>query len=469
MSFPRLRRIPSVAYNSISPLNLNVHIEGDNGDAAYYGITGTTLPISEISRLVDIIRRDATEELDGFPFEMIQNLKINVVLSQLPCSEYMSQLFWKILHGVNLLQLACILSAHSIMDVLLNSKIKRIQTNEDVTSVHIYAAMGDYIALRKLTMAEFNITQQDKFGKLPIDYCWNYSLQDIRDFLIAQSKAPSADFVEDNDESDVEFASTEQEAQETNSSMALKFEAYLCTQVNPLYCYKGHTYCECCDDAYDHESFSGNAVLDKLIASRKDRFIKRPTNTFGQFETPCSSVMAEASSFVAWIITDGQYGSISEVMSMGMPGYAEAYGLKRLQVIGIVPWRRLPFQANLRSSNYMGSTQVEFPPKGHKSELHTPLAPYHTRYLFVDSGSRNDIHCIQEFRTMFEVWLTKVTFQTDNCNLTHNTPVCGILVTGRPEDALGVCEALKNNIPFVIIAVSISIKYCKKTKLFTLK
>nr|CDS25933.1 transient receptor potential cation channel [Hymenolepis microstoma] len=426
------------------------------------------------------------------------------------------------------------------MDVLLNSKVKRIQTNEDVTSVHICAAMGDYIALRKLAMAEFSLTQQDKLGrtalhyavqtnlpmvvmllsrepavlhiednfdKLPIDYCWNYSLQDIRDFLIAQSKAPSVKFVEDNDESDVEFESAEQEAQETNPSMALKFEAYLCTQVNPLYCYKGHTYCECCDDAYDHENFSGNAALDKLIASRKARFIKRPTNTFGQFETPCSSVMAEFVRLAvdtpvedleklffrtwklrkpglvltlhgsvpltkayqkqcynrifgvfhkafAWIITDGQYGSVSEVMSMGMPGYAEAYGLKRLQVIGIVPWRRLPFQANLRSSNYMGSTQVEFPPKGHKSELHTPLAPYHTRYLFVDSGSRNDIHCIQEFRTMFEVWLSKVTFQSDNCNLTHNTPVCGILVTGRPEDALGVCEALKNNIPFVIIAQS---------------
>ncbi|VUZ53252.1 unnamed protein product [Hymenolepis diminuta] len=269
--------------------------------------------------------------------------------------------------------------------------------------------------------------------------------------------------------------------------------------------YKGYTYCECCDNAYNHESFSGNPALDKLIASRKDRFIKRPTNTFGQFETPCSSVMAEFVRLaddtpvedleklffriwklrkpglvltlhgsvpltkaqqkrcynlifgvfhkaLAWIITDGQYGSVSEVMSMGMPGYAEAYGLKRLQVIGIVPWRRLPFQANLRSSNYMGSTQVEFPQKGNKSELHTPLAPYHTRYLFVDSGPKNDIHCIQIFRTMFEVWLTKLTMQSDKCNLSHNTPVCGILITGRPEDAQGVCEALRNNIPFVVVA-----------------
>ncbi|VDM28195.1 unnamed protein product [Hydatigera taeniaeformis] len=75
--------------------------------------------------------------------------------------------------------------------------------------------------------------------------------------------------------------------------MALNFEAYLCTKINPLYCYKGHTYCDCSDDAYNHEVFSGNALLDKVIASRRERFIKRPTNTFGQFETPCSNVMAE--------------------------------------------------------------------------------------------------------------------------------------------------------------------------------
>ncbi|VDL18824.1 unnamed protein product [Hymenolepis diminuta] len=450
----------------------------------------------------------------------------------------MSSLFWKILHGVSLIHLVCILSAHSIMDVTLKHKVKQIQTNEAVSAIHICAAMGDYIGFRKLIMAEFSPTQQDKlgrtalhyavqtnlpmvvmllskapavmhiqdnFGKLPIDYCLSYSLQNIHDFLIEQSKALSVNFAADNEETNVEFGSAEQEAQETNLSMALNFEAYLCTQVNPLYCYKGYTYCECCDNAYNHESFSGNPALDKLIASRKDRFIKRPTNTFGQFETPCSSVMAEFVRLaddtpvedleklffriwklrkpglvltlhgsvpltkaqqkrcynlifgvfhkaLAWIITDGQYGSVSEVMSMGMPGYAEAYGLKRLQVIGIVPWRRLPFQANLRSSNYMGSTQVEFPQKGNKSELHTPLAPYHTRYLFVDSGPKNDIHCIQIFRTMFEVWLTKLTMQSDKCNLSHNTPVCGILITGRPEDAQGVCEALRNNIPFVVVA-----------------
>ena len=65
-----------------------------------------------------------------------------------------------------------------------------------------------------------------------------------------------------------------------------------------------------------------------------------------------------------------------------------------------------------------GSTQVEFPQKGQKTEAHTPLAPFHTRYLFVDSGPKNDIYCIQDFRTKFEVWLSNVTFRQKNCDLT---------------------------------------------------
>lgn len=54
-----------------------------------------------------------------------------------------------------------------------------------------------------------------------------------------------------------------------------------------------------------------------------------------------------------WVITDAQYGSVSEVISDGMRGYAEAYGLRKLQVIGLVPWRRLPFQSSLRASSFM--------------------------------------------------------------------------------------------------------------------
>lgn len=55
---------------------------------------------------------------------------------------------------------------------------------------------------------------------------------------------------------------------------------------------------------------------------------------------------------VTWVITDGIYDSIAETMSHGMRGYAEAYGLTKLQVIGIVPWRRMSFQADLHSADF---------------------------------------------------------------------------------------------------------------------
>lgn len=56
---------------------------------------------------------------------------------------------------------------------------------------------------------------------------------------------------------------------------------------------------------------------------------------------------------VTWVITDGLYDGAAEIMSEGMRGYAEAYGLARLQVIGIVPWRRLSFQGDLHSADFL--------------------------------------------------------------------------------------------------------------------
>ncbi|VDK21227.1 unnamed protein product [Taenia asiatica] len=405
MSSFRLRQNPPLVCNNISTPLTGGRTEAINLDSAFYGFSGTVLTQPEITRLIDSMRRDEVNAFEDFRFERIQHFRANVILSQLP---------------------------------------------EEVSAVHICGALGDYAGLRKLLKANFNLASQDimgrtalhyatqtnlpmvvmllskdptllciqdKFGKLPVDYCLSYRHQDIFNFLNEQLKASSSAFLTDGAEAEMDVVLTvpnfyiqllcdffvfgmlqvldvDQRVTENNLSIALNFEAYLCTQIKPLYCHNGQTYCECCDDVYSHEVFSGNAVLDELVASRKERFIKRPTNTFGQFETPCSNVMAE------------------------------------------------------------GSTQVEFPQRGPKTELHTPLAPYHTRYLFVDSGPKNGIHCIQEFRTRMEAWLSTMTFCPNSCDLIYNTPVCGILVAGRPEDALGVCEALKCNIPFVVVAVS---------------
>ncbi|VUZ52296.1 unnamed protein product, partial [Hymenolepis diminuta] len=154
-----------------------------------------------------------------------------------------------------------------------------------------------------------------------------------------------------------------------------------------------------------HEKFSDNDDLNEVIASRSEDYIKRPTNTFGQFETPCSNVMAEfvritddtstdnlsllffkiwklkkpelvltiygsvplskslqkrfynmiinvVRKTLTWVITDGVFGSVAEVISNGMRGYAEAYGLSKLQVVGLAPWRQLSFHSQLHSSDY---------------------------------------------------------------------------------------------------------------------
>ncbi|VDM05314.1 unnamed protein product [Schistocephalus solidus] len=187
-----------------------------------------------------------------------------------------------------------------------------------------------------------------------------------------------------------------------------------------------------------HEAFSNKEALNLLVQSRAAKFIKRPTNTFGQFETPCSTAMAEfvrmtddtpmeslenlffriwklsrpelvLTFHVTWVITDGQLESAAELMTIGMNGYVEAYGLKQLQVIGVVPWRRLPCQASMRCTNFTGYTQVAFPDRELKSKLHTPIAPNHTRYLFVDTADQNGIHCTEKYRAELETWLSNVT------------------------------------------------------------
>uniref|UniRef100_A0A158QI21 LSDAT_euk domain-containing protein n=1 Tax=Rodentolepis nana TaxID=102285 RepID=A0A158QI21_RODNA len=269
-------------------------------------------------------------------------------------------------------------------------------------------------------------------------------------------------------------------------------------------------YCECSGDCALHEKFCEIEDLNELIASRTKDYIKRPTNTFGQFETPSSNVMAEFvriaddtrteklsflffdvwklkqpdlaltlyGSFppskslqkrflkmvvtvvhktLSWVITDGIFDSIAEVMSDGMHGYAEAYGLSRLQVIGIAPWRHLTLQSELHSSNYSGCYRVRFPEREKIVTIYPQIAPFHTRYLFVDSGGKNDTTCIQDFRARFETWLANLNIEVESFELSHNVPICGILVAGRPEHALGVYQALRNGIPFVVIALSFAL------------
>ena len=56
---------------------------------------------------------------------------------------------------------------------------------------------------------------------------------------------------------------------------------------------------------------------------------------------------------VTWVITDGLYDGAAEIMSEAMQGYVEAYGLSRRQVIGVVPWLRMSFQADLHKADFV--------------------------------------------------------------------------------------------------------------------
>nr|VZI04353.1 unnamed protein product [Spirometra erinaceieuropaei] len=436
------------------------------------------------------------------------------------CSEYIAPAFWKSLHEISLLHVACLFSAHEAISMFLNMPNNTYHTHfpqEGTSSVHIASALGDYAALHRLLQYGRNSLLQDKLGRSPLHYAAQTNLETVMMLLASQrlllhqvdhaDKLP-VDFCVDPSVARVlellKMQTTLDLEEQAQDSVFDDGDATFSTVRSNLryrHYYNKKTYCHCCDEMDQHEVFSNKEALNMLIQSRRAKFIKRPTNTFGQFETPCSTAMAEfvrmtddtpmeslenlffriwklsrpelvltfhgsfprLKSFhrcfwsnvfpilqksLTWVITDGQLDSAAELMTVGMNGYVEAYGLKQLQVIGVVPWRRLPCQASMRCTNYTGYTQVAFPTRDQKSHLHTPLAPNHTRYLFIDTADRNDIHCTETYRAELETWLSNVTDEEKE----HKTPVCGLLFAGRPEHLPGVLLALQRNIPFVILA-----------------
>uniref|UniRef100_A0A0R3VT73 Ion_trans domain-containing protein n=1 Tax=Taenia asiatica TaxID=60517 RepID=A0A0R3VT73_TAEAS len=54
-----------------------------------------------------------------------------------------------------------------------------------------------------------------------------------------------------------------------------------------------------------------------------------------------------------WILSDGREKCVGDVISKAVRGYAEAYGMQQLQVIGLVPWRRLYNSHLLRCDDYL--------------------------------------------------------------------------------------------------------------------
>lgn len=53
--------------------------------------------------------------------------------------------------------------------------------------------------------------------------------------------------------------------------------------------------------------------------------------------------------------------------------------------------------------------------------LGSELVPFLTHYVFVDSGPKNDVHCIQQFRTDVEYWLSQFEKQVESLYITRKS------------------------------------------------
>ncbi|CDI98398.1 hypothetical protein EmuJ_000224800 [Echinococcus multilocularis] len=93
----------------------------------------TDLRDSEVLRLIETIQKDDAKQFSSFTFKRIESLTMDVILTELPSVEYMARSFWNTLRSIGLLHTACILSAHSIMDVLLRRNITFSMTDASAT------------------------------------------------------------------------------------------------------------------------------------------------------------------------------------------------------------------------------------------------------------------------------------------------------------------------------------------------
>ncbi|VDN11094.1 unnamed protein product [Dibothriocephalus latus] len=145
---------------------------------------------------------------------------------------------------------------------------------------------------------------------------------------------------------------------------------------------------------------------------RHEDFILRPTNTFGQFESPLSPVISQYIRiaqetkfeqidnlfFTIWQLpkpqlvltfygtdpksmvltkllqrslgmitrqTHGKLGGTAELVAQAIRGYTEAYGMKELQVIGLTPWALLTNAQLLSSDDFLVRILVSFTRRGH--------------------------------------------------------------------------------------------------------
>ncbi|THD27935.1 Transient receptor potential cation channel subfamily M member 2 [Fasciola hepatica] len=266
-----------------------------------------------------------------------------------------------------------------------------------------------------------------------------------------------------------------------------------------------------CNVAYNvHPEVTQNEVFAKRLLSLPDRFVDTPTDTFGEIEFPSNTYVSEyvrisenselenltrliqmvwsvpkpqlvlsfygdevqssvskeslrkliwksSDSTLTWILTDGLQRGISPVISSAIKEYIEAYGSGLVEVIGVVPWRKICGTSGLTSKpNFLGCYPAAYSNAKEHLGPHEPLDDSVTHYLFVDTKNKPCVERTLLFRTKFEKFLrtqAELLDDVDEPQDMNRTKVqmCGILSGGDEATLTAIHSSVQDGMPFVLL------------------
>ncbi|VDO07156.1 unnamed protein product [Rodentolepis nana] len=447
-----------------------------------------------------IIRCVFNDDLEGFinsyagPSKLLEK---SILLGDLQyLSSYRAMKFPNCLNQANIVHIVSLFSAHRILQhLLVDYPAARIwsTTEEGVNALHISAAVGDYMALRMLLQRkDAPISETDSLKRTALHYAAEANLESVitllsynkdllkcvdtdeltpLEFIRFEGRPTVQQFLKLHTDLLNKDGENNQGLESNNGKIVnlrhlkeipLLLDSYICVYRAQS---EQDTICENCNTRYNnHEKLSENEEFMRVMSRRKYGFIRRPTNTFGQFEKTFSPFVSQYVRLVentsmerletllfdlwglpkpglvlsfygtdsfspslykllqkslgritrqtrTWILTDGREKCAGDVVSKVVKAYAEAYGMNQLRVICLVPWRRLYNSQVLRCSDYMGREQVDFPKKPPGNDIRIQLAENHTHYIFLDS--RENLKDLPLCRAQFEAFVSHLSDQID--------------------------------------------------------
>ncbi|VDL62013.1 unnamed protein product [Hymenolepis diminuta] len=521
--------------SDVSITDIEIHSSDEDEQEAVFNSSSFQAFIPQLDnwerRIIRSVFGDNVDSFISSCAEISMFIEKNILVNDIQyLSSYRAMKFPDLLNQVSIMHIVVLLSAHRILQYLLDvypaSKIWST-TKLERTALHYAAETNLESVVTLLSYDKQLLKSVDTDGLTPLQFIHDEQRPIMEQFLKLHTE-----LLEKSGESD----------QGSGADTENVLLSNICGNCNIR--------------SSNHESFSTNEEFTRVMTNRKYNFIRRPTNTFGQFEKAVSPVVSQyvrlaecttikkletllfdlwqmpkpglVLSFYGtdplspslqkllqkslgritkqtrtWILTDGREKCVGDVVSKAVKTYAEAYGMKQLQVIGLVPWRRLYNSQVLRCSDYMGQEQMTFPKKPPENDTRIQLAENHTHYIFLDSReSHKDLPLC---RTQFEAFVSHLTdrtyelpesynnkehhiskheyrldlgipkrlnspFQAFKGSTTNPIPVCGILIEGDRSNLLGISYALRQNIPFVVIsdtgglakALGIFVKFMKQ-------